>query len=141
MKCNMDQFAKDLQRILSEAAGVGVGVYEREAPRDANGIVLFDRMPFVVYSADPRAPEDEAEEWTADLFLDVWARNGWDECFRTMSLLDDALDAQAYETESGIICADRNGLCFQRGERDPEDERLRRMSGQYLLRFNPTYKE
>ena len=141
MICNMDQFAKDLQLVLSEAAGVGVGVYEREAPRDSNGIVLFDRMPFVVYSADPRAPEDESEEWTADLFIDVWARNGWGECFRTMSLLDDALDAQTYETEGGVICAYRNGLCFQRGERDPEDERLRRMSGQYLLRFNPIYKE
>jgi hypothetical protein len=141
MNCNMNQFAKDLQRILSEAAGVGVGVYEREAPRDANGVVLFDRMPFVVYTADPRAPEDEAEEWHADLFVDVWARNGWDECYRTMQLLDDALDQRIYQADGWLICIDRNGLCFQRGERDPEDERLRRMSGQYLIRFNPIIEE
>ena len=141
MIANMDQFAKDLQKLLSKAVGADVGVYEREAPRDAGGVVLFDRMPFVVYSADPRAPEDEAEEWTADLFLDVWALGGWADCYRVMALLDDALDAQIHETESGVVCADRNGLCFQRGERDPEDERLRRMSGQYLLRFNPIVKE
>lgn len=141
MIANMDQFAQDLQKLLSEAAGVGVGVYEREAPRDANGIVLFDQMPFVVYSADPRAPEDEAEEWQADLFLDVWALGSWAACYRVMMLLDDALDRQVYEMESGVVCADRNGLCFQRNERDPDDERLRRMSGQYLLRFNPIIKE
>lgn len=139
MIANMDQFAQDLQKLLSEAAGVGV--YEREAPRDADGIVLFDQMPFVVYSADPRAPEDEAEEWQADLFLDVWALGSWAACYRVMMLLDDALDRQVYEMERGVVCADRNGLCFQRNERDPDDERLRRMSGQYLLRFNPIIKE
>jgi hypothetical protein len=133
---NIEQFAKDVQKILAEAAGLGVGVYD-EPPRDSNGVVLFDAMPFVVYDANPRSPEDEAEEWTADLFVDVWALGGWAECFRVSRLLDDALSGYIYEEESGVICADRNGLCYQRNERDPEDERLRRMSGQYLLRFNP----
>lgn len=135
---NMEQFAKDLQQILTKAVTVGVGVYEREAPRDANGVVLFDKMPFVVYDAQMRAPEDEAEEWAADLFLDVWALGSWAACYRVMMLLDDAFTRQIYTVKSGVICADRNGLCYQRNERDPEDERLRRMSGQYLLRFNPT---
>lgn len=134
---NAEQFAKDLQKLLSEAVSVGVGVYE-EPPRDGNGVVLFDQMPFVAYDAQQRAPEDEAEEWQVDLFLDVWALGSWAACYRVMMLLDDALSNQIYEVESGVICADRNGLCYQRNERDPEDERLRRMSGQYLLRFNPT---
>lgn len=135
---NVEQFAKDVQKLLTEAVSTGTGVYERQAPRDGNGVVLFDKMPFVVYSVDPRAPEDEAEEWTADLFLDVWALGSWAACYRVMILLDDALCGQIHEVESGVICADRNGLCYQRAERDPEDERLRRMNGQYLLRFNPT---
>lgn len=140
---DMEQFAKDLQQLLKQIVGgefgEEVGVYERQAPRDGNGVVLFDKMPFVVYSADPRAPEDEAEEWTMDLFIDVWGLGSWPGCYRVMLPLDDALNREAYIVKSGIICSDRNGLCFQRAERDPDDERVRRLSGQYLLRFNPKF--
>lgn len=138
---DIEQAAKDLQQLLSDLAGEGVGVYERQAPRDSEGVILYDSMPYVVYSADFRAPEDEAEEWAADLFLDVWALGSFAGCYRVMVPLDDALNQQVYGTESGSFCIDRNGLCYQRADRDPADERIRRLSGQYLVRFNPNVKE
>lgn len=129
------QFAKDVQSILHDAAGVPV--YEREAPRDEAGAVSVS-PPFVVYHLYQRSPADEAEEFTTDLFIDVWSRSGsWEECFVIAGAVDEDLDGAAYRMTSGVICADRSGVVFQRMERDPDDERIRRMQGQYLLRFNP----
>ena len=129
----MMQFAKDLQKILRNAAGVPV--YEREAPRDTDE-TLSTEPPFVVYTCDTRAPQDEGGEFTADLLIDVWSLGGWAPCYAIAESLDAALDATAYSTESGTICADRNGLVFNREQRDDSDPRIRRMSGQYLIRYN-----
>ena len=129
----MMQFAKDLQKILRNAAGVPV--YEREAPRDTDE-TLSTEPPFVVYTCDMRAPQDEGGEFTADLLIDIWSLGGWASCYAIAESLDAALDATAYSTESGTICADRNGLVFNREPRDDNDPRIRRMSAQYLIRFN-----
>lgn len=131
---NLEQAAKDLQAWLSGLAG-GVPVYEREAPRDKSESIAVE-PPFVVYTADMRAPDDESGEWTFDLFIDVWALNSYADCYRVMMMIDDGVHGSAHVAESGSFCGDRNGLCYQRGEKDPADERIRRMSGQYLVRFN-----
>lgn len=131
---NMRQFAVDVHSLLS--ANAGVQVYERNAPRDSGGALTVE-PPFVVYTVDPRSPVDEGREWTADLFLDVWGLGSFDSCFDIAAALDGVLDGTAHVMESGSLCCDRNGLCFQRMERDPDDERIRRMSGQYLIRFTP----
>ena len=129
----MMQFAKDLQKILRNAAGVPV--YEREAPRDTDE-TLSTEPPFVVYTCDKRAPQDEGGEFTADLLIDVWSLGGWAPCYAIAESLDAALNATAYQEQCGTICADRNGLVFNREPRDDSDPRIRRMSGQYLIRFN-----
>lgn len=127
------QFAKDLQKILRNAAGVPV--YEREAPRNADESLAVE-PPFVVYTCDMRAPQDEGGEFTADLLIDIWSMGGWAPCYAIAESLDDALNATAYAEQCGTICADRNGLVFNREPRDDSDPRIRRMSGQYLIRFN-----
>ena len=129
----MMQFAKDLQKILRNAAGVPV--YEREAPRDTDE-TLSTEPPFVVYTCDMRAPQDEGGEFTADLLIDVWSLGGWAPCYAIADSLDAALNATAYQDQCGTICADRNGLVFNREPRDDGDPRIRRMSGQYLIRYN-----
>ena len=133
---NMEQFAADLQTLLSGSVSAGVQVYERNAPRDA-GEALTVEPPFVVYTADVRAPFDEGGEWSVDLFLDVWALGSFAGCYVEMTKLDDALNGTAHIMASGSLCCDRNGLTYQRAERDPDDERIRRMTGQYLIRFTP----
>lgn len=129
----MMQFAKDIQKILRNAAGVQV--YEREAPRDTDE-TLSTEPPFVVYTCDMRAPQDEGGEFTADLLIDIWSLGGWAPCYAIAESLDAALNATAYQEQCGTICADRNGLVFNREPRDDNDPRIRRMSGQYLIRFN-----
>lgn len=129
----MEALAKELHALLEGIAGIPT--YEGEAPRDASE-ALAVRPPFLVYDAQPRGPEDEAGEWTLDLFLDVWALDTFAACYAAFVELDGALDRAAFELECGALCADRGGLTFQRMERDPYDERIRRMRGQYLLRFN-----
>ena len=129
----MMQFAKDLQKILRNAAGVPV--YEREAPRDTDE-TLSTEPPFVVYTCDMRAPQDEGGEFTADLLIDVWSLGGWAPCYAIAESLDAALNATAYQEQCGTICADRNSLVFNREPRDDGDPRIRRMSGQYLIRYN-----
>ena len=129
----MMQFAKDLQKILRNAAGVPV--YEREAPRDTDE-TLSTEPPFVVYTCDMRAPQDEGGEFTADLLIDIWSLGGWAPCYAIAESLDEALNATAYQEQSGTICADRNGLVFNREPRDDNDPRIRRMSAQYLIRYN-----
>lgn len=129
----MMQFAKDLQKILRNAAGVPV--YEREAPRDTDE-TLSTEPPFVVYTCDMRAPQDEGGEFTADLLIDVWSLGGWAPCYAIAESLDASLNATAYQEQCGTICADRNGLVFNREPRDDNDPRIRRMSGQYLIRYN-----
>ena len=129
----MMQFAKDLQKILRNAAGVPV--YEREAPRDTDE-TLSTEPPFVIYTCDTIAPQDEGGEFTADLLIDVWSLGGWAPCYAIAESLDAALNATAYQEQCGTICADRNGLVFNREPRDDGDPRIRRMSGQYLIRYN-----
>lgn len=126
---NMRQFATDVQTLLSSYAGVQV--YERRAVSDSI------EPPFVIYSADVRAPENEGREWSVDLFIDVWALGSFAECFEVTEKLDSILDGTVFVMASGSLCCDRNGLVFNRMERDPDDERIRRMSGQYLIRFTP----
>lgn len=135
---SIEQFSVDLQALLSGAAGVPV--YERNAPRDSSASLSVE-PPFVVYTADTRAPADEGGEWTVDLFVDVWALGGWSRCYEVSQALDDVLNGTAHVRESGALCCDRNGLCYQRSERDPDDERIRRMSGQYLIRFQPNFSK
>jgi hypothetical protein len=136
---NIEQLAVDLQALLSGAAGVPV--YERSAPRDS-GEALKVEPPFAVYTADTRAPADEGGVWTVDLFVDVWAVGGWAGCYEVSKAIDAVLNGTAHVMESGSLCCDRNGLCYQRAERDPDDERIRRMTGQYLIRFQPNlFKE
>lgn len=126
---DMAQFSSDLQTLLSSYAGVQV--YERQAIR---GSV---EPPFVIYSADVRSPMDEGREWTVDLFVDVWALGSFADCFEVAERLDGVLDGTVHVMQSGAFCCDRNGLVFSRMERDPDDERIRRMAGQYLIRFTP----
>lgn len=126
---NMRQFSADLQTLLSSYAGVQV--YERKA---ISGSI---EPPFVIYSADVRAPENEGREWAVDMFVDVWALGSFDKCFEVAARLDEILDGTVHVMASGSLCCDRNGLVFNRMERDPDDERIRRMSGQYLIRFTP----
>lgn len=137
----MDMFAKDLQQLLSETVGSGVGVYEREAPRDSGGAVLYDNMPFVVYQAYTQSPAVENGVFSVDLFLDIWALNGWAGCFDQGKLLDAALDGTVYDLPGGVFCCDRNGQIMGRSERDPNDERIRRMQSQYLIRYYPNAVE
>jgi hypothetical protein len=132
---NMEQLARDVQAILAANAD-GAKVYESGAPRRPDGQVRAT-FPFAVYTFTPRAPLDEAEEWLIDLFLDVWALGGWPDAYRVMSALDTALDGTVHVAGSGVMACDRNGACYQRMERDPDDERIRRMTGQYLIRFSP----
>lgn len=131
----MEQFAKDLQRLLQGLTNKAA-VYEREAPRDGSGALAVS-PPFVVYTADTRAPEDEGGVHTVDLFVDVWGLDTWAACYREAILIDDALTQTVHDMPSGVLCCDQNGLVLQRGERDPEDPRIMRMSGQYLIRFYP----
>ena len=72
----MRQMAKDLQTLLASFA-VGVTVYEREAPRNADGAISVE-PPFAVYTADTRAPENEGGEWAVDLTIDVWSIGSYD---------------------------------------------------------------
>lgn len=129
----IEQFTKDLQALL--ASLVSCNVYEGEAPRDADGVAI--EPPFVVYTATPRAKADESGVYIVDLFIDVWALNSWANCYEHYNALDEALDGTVYAVASGVICADQAGAIYQRNERDVTDERLRRMSGQYILRFYP----
>lgn len=131
----MEQFAKDLQAILAAAVGTYANVYERQAPRYDNG-QLSVSPPFAVYTCDMRGAQDEGGEQQGDLFIDVWALDSWEDCYGVMAMIDEALEGMARKVGSGTICTDRNGAVFQRMERDPDDERIRRMSGQYLVRFN-----
>lgn len=131
---SMKQLAKDIQKTLKAIAGVGT--YERNPPRDAAGVVTAE-MPFLVYTAAAHSPQDERGEWQVDLFLDVWSVDGWEGCYDISEKLDAGLDGTVIEVESGVLFCDRNGLVMNREERDPEDERIRRMSGQYLLRWYP----
>lgn len=130
------RFAQELQTLLSNAAGVPV--YEGDAPRDSAD-ALAATPPYVVYSLAPFAPDDEGGEWRCDLTVDVWTMGSFSACFGIAMRIDDALNATAYEFESGRICADRNGVCFQRMERDQYDERIRRIQSQYLIRFNEDF--
>lgn len=138
MSAYMMQLAKDLQALVAGAVAVeGAKAFEGEAPRDGGGVVLFDEMPFVVYTVSQHSPQDESGVWTLDVFIDVWALNGWENAYKVAAALDDLLDGTVHETAAGVLCCDRNGLVMQRADRDPTDERIRRMSGQYLIRFYP----
>lgn len=128
MRNDYRQFAEDLQALLAGSAPCPV--FEGEAPRNAV-------PPYVVYTAPVTAPVFEDEEHTATLFLDVWALGSWDGCFEVSQALDAALNGRAYDLPSGALCCDQGGVIFQRMQRDPGDERIRRMAGQYALRWSP----
>lgn len=130
---NFEQMAKDLQKIISNA--VDCSVYETEPPRDKDGAITV-KPPFVIYGFTPNSPQDEAGEYQIDVFVDVWALNGWASCYRVAMLVDDALNEVRYNMASGALVCHQNGAIMQRNERDPVDERIRRMSGQYLIRWN-----
>lgn len=134
MSADMEQLAKDLQTLLGGL--VSCPVYEREAPRDKTG-ALTVKPPFLVYTADPQAPMDEAGVYTLDLFLDMWALNNWGACYEPMKAIDAALDARVHVVNAGTLCTDQSGAIMQRMERDPEDERIRRMYSQYAVRYYP----
>lgn len=131
---NAAQLAQDIQSLL--AGAVSCAVYEEDAPRDSNGVITA-RLPYIVYTANFSAPENEAGVFTVDLYIDVWALNSYAACYEIATALDWLLDASVYTMSSGVLCCDRNGLVMNREEKDPEDERIRRMSGQYLIRFYP----
>lgn len=132
---DLEQFAKDLQAIMQEAAG-DVPVYYGDAPRD-NSEGLAVSPPFVVYRADMRAPADESGEFPADLTVDVWALGCFADAYRVGLRIDYAIEREAVLKDSGAFCFDRSGALFQRAEQDPDDERIRRATSQYLIRYNP----
>lgn len=125
------QMAKDLQKLLET---VDYPVYEGQAPRDSAGKIY--EPPYIVYTAEPRAPQDEAEEWQIDLLIDVWALSSWANAYEITNALHALLDGTVHEGRAGTYCIDPNGLIANRNERDPSDERIRRLHSQYLIRFN-----
>lgn len=128
------QFAKDVQAILAQA--VTCPVYEGEAPReDGGGIAVTP--PYVEYSCVPSSPDDEGGVYRAVLSIGVWALNGWGDAFAVAQALDDALDGGRYDMPSGLFLTDQAGAVFQRVPKDPTDARIRRMTGQYMVRFYP----
>lgn len=134
VEANAAQFAQDVQALLAEYAGCPV--YEWEAPRDRTGAITA-KPPYVVYTANFSSPVSEDSVYTCDLYIDVWALNSWAACYEIAQSLDFALNASVYSKSSGVLCCDQNGLIMNREEKDPDDERIRRMSGQYLIRFYP----
>lgn len=127
------QLAKDVQAILGNAAPCAV--YEADAPRDDAGKAVAP--PYAVYTAIVSDPQTESGVFTVDLTVDVWALNTWDAAYRAAQTLDNELDGTIYDAKSGTLLFDRNGIVFQRMERDPDDSRIRRMRSQYLIRFYP----
>ena len=130
---DFSQVQKDVQRILADAVPK-CGVYHQEPPRGKDGVVL-PKFPYLVYSY-AISEGDESGEKRIALSIDVWATSTGD-CFRQYMLADDALDDASYTMPSGVFFCHRNGIIGQRGQSDPHDERIKRMNGQYLMRFYP----
>lgn len=132
----LEQFAKDLQGILANATAAGV--YEGEAPRGADDTVLTGAAPFVVYTCELAAPLTERGDYTASVFIDVWALDSWGAAYQVAGDLHEALDGFVGVLECGRVNIDANGAVMSREARDPDNERVRRLHSQYAVTLYPT---
>lgn len=131
----LEQFAKDLQSILARATTAGV--YEGEAPRGANDLVLTGAAPFVVYTCELASPLTERGDYTANVFVDVWALDSWAAAYQVAGELHEALDGFVGVLECGRVAIDPNGAIMTREARDPDNERIRRLHSQYVAVLYP----
>ena len=138
MGVDVAQMAKDIQAIISGA--ITCPAYCGEAPRNSDGAIKVE-PPFVAYTYMPNSSVSEDETLSISLYLDVWALNDYGEALSIAAALDDALNGTIYDKPSGVFFCDRDGAIMQRMERDPADERIRRVTGQYVARFAPYIKE
>lgn len=131
----LEQFAKDLQSILANATTAGV--YEGEAPRGADDTVLTGAAPFVVYTCDVASPMTERGDYTANVFIDVWALDSWANAYQVAGDLHEALNGFVGVLECGRVSIDPNGAIMTREARDPDNERVRRLNSQYVAVLYP----
>lgn len=139
MGVDVQQMAKDLQNIILSGAA-DYPVYCGEPPRDSDGAILVE-PPYIAYTYQPNSSIGEDETLQISLFIDVWALNQYNSAFLIAAQLDDALNGTVYDMPSGVFCCDRDGAIMQRMDRDPADERVRRVTGQYVARFAPYMKD
>ena len=132
---SLEQFAKDLHGILAQATTAGV--YEGEAPRGANDVVLTGAYPFAVYSAVVNGPVDELGAYGVDLYLDVWALDSWANAYQVAGALHEALDGFVGVLECGRVNIEPGGVIMNREARDPDNERVRRLRSQYAAVLYP----
>jgi hypothetical protein len=131
----LEQFARDLQGILANATTAGV--YEGEAPRGADETVLTGAAPFVVYTCDVASPMTERGDYTANVFIDVWALDSWANAYQVAGDLHEALNGFVGVLECGRVSIDPNGAIMTREARDPDNERVRRLHSQYVAVLYP----
>ena len=131
----LEQFAKDLQSILANATTAGV--YEGEAPRGSNDVVLTGSIPFVVYTCSVASPTTERGDYTASIFVDVWALDSWANAYQVAGEVHTALDGFAGVLDCGRLSIDANGAVMSREARDPDNERIRRLHSQYVATLYP----
>ena len=139
MGVDVQQMAKDIQRIIASGAA-DCPVYCGEPPRDSDGAISVE-PPYIAYTYQPNASTGEDETLSISLFIDVWALNQYNSAFLIAAQLDDALNGTVYDMPSGVFFCDRDGAIMQRMDRDPADERIRRVTGQYVARFAPYMKD
>jgi hypothetical protein len=131
----LEQFATDLQSVLANATTAGV--YEGEAPRGADETVLTGAAPFVVYTCDVAGPMTERGDYTANVFIDVWALDSWAAAYQVAGDLHEALNGFVSVLECGRVSIDPNGAIMTREARDPDNERVRRLHSQYVAVLYP----
>lgn len=131
----LEQFAKDLQALI--AAATTAGVYEGEAPRGVDDSVLTGAAPFVVYTCELASPITERGDYTANVFVDVWALDSWAAAYQVAGELHEALNGFVGVLECGRVSIDPNGAIMTREARDPDNERVRRLRSQYAATFYP----
>ena len=131
----LEQFARDLQSVLANATTAGV--YEGEAPRGADDTVLTGAAPFVVYTCDVASPMTERGDYTANVFVDVWALDTWANAYQVAGDLHEALNGFVGVLECGRVSIDPNGAIMTREARDPDNERVRRLHSQYVAVLYP----
>lgn len=134
MAYSLQQMAKDVQSILLDAATCPV--YHTEPPRDSAGAIAVT-PPYVVYTDTPNGSGTENGQLLISLYVDVWALGSYESALEIAGELDEALNETVIVKPSGAYFADRDGAIMQRMEKDPADERIRRVTGQYVLRFAP----
>lgn len=131
----LEQFAKDLQTLIASATTAGV--YEGEAPRGADETVLTGAAPFVVYTCDVTSPTTERGDYTANVYVDVWALDSWARAYQVAGEVHDALDGFVGVLECGRVNIDAEGVAMSREARDPDNERVRRLRSQYTAVLYP----